>query len=131
MLIHDKQQILFNITQEVIIMKAITLTGNFGVVSINSLNNKNIRLGDIIRRNGVKYIVISDICVEILKSYFKKVNVVNAIGDFVDYKDAIKEVSFYLRACSCPRHTRHEFERDAISDWGGHTHSKRIRAMFI
>ena len=54
MLIHDKQQILFNITQEVIIMKAITLTGNFGVVSINSLNNKNIRLGDIIRRNGVK-----------------------------------------------------------------------------
>jgi len=112
-------------------MKAITLTNNFGVVSINSLNSKDFRLGDILIKNGTQYIVISDICVEILNDYFKNVKIVNAIGDFVDYKDAIKEVSFYLKACSCSRHTRHEFERDAISDWGGHTHTHRIRAMFI
>jgi len=112
-------------------MKAIVLTNNFGVVSINSLNNNDFRLGDILLKNGVEYIVISDICVEILNDYFKNVKIVNAIGDFVDYKDAIKEVSFYLKACSCSRHTRHEFERDAISDWGGHTHTHRIRAMFI
>jgi hypothetical protein len=102
-----------------------------GFAAISYLDTKNgAEIGDTYSKPlyGTQVMVVGYFRYLELENYVKKLE---KRPYSVDYKDAIKFISNILEESGIDDHTRHEFEREAIREWGGHNHTNWVRRFFI
>lgn len=106
-------------------MRATTLTNSFAITT-PSFEAKlgQTFVGEI---SGIKYMVVDEVSYHTFTNYARKIS---GIAGMVDYHDALHYIIGSLKAAGIDKHVRHEFEREAIKEWGGHDHTSRVRALF-